>query len=57
MSVTSVDLATPAAVVGGGGALLGVLVGLAPGIGVPLVAVAVTGLLVRSRLPMSRRLS
>jgi len=77
-----------AAVVGGGGALLGVLVGLAPGIAVaypltstnygtgvdpvlaipwvvlaavgiavPLVAVAVTGLSVRSRLPMSRRMT
>jgi putative ABC transport system permease protein len=75
-----------AAVVGGGGAVLGVLVGFAPGvavaypltstdygygaqpvldvpwlvlaavgIAVPLVAVAVTGLFVRSRLPMSRR--
>ncbi len=77
-----------AAVVGGGGALLGVLVGLAPGIAVaypltstdygagvdpvldvpwavlaavgiavPLVAVAVTGLFVRSRLPMARRMT
>jgi putative ABC transport system permease protein len=77
-----------AAVVGGGGALLGVLVGLAPGIAVaypltssnygadvdpvldvpwgvlaavgiavPLVAVAVTGLFVRSRLPMARRMA
>lgn len=77
-----------ALVVGGGGALLGVLVGLAPGIAVaypltstdygygvdpvlavpwdvlaavgiavPLVAVAVTGLFVRSRLPMSRRMT
>jgi putative ABC transport system permease protein len=77
-----------AAVVGGGGALLGVLVGIAPGIAVaypltstnygygvdpvldipwavlaavgiavPLVAVAVTGLFVRSRLPMSRRIT
>ncbi len=76
-----------AAVIGGGGALLGVLVGLVPGIAVaypltsagygtvgdpvlvvpwavlaavgiavPLVAVAVTGLFVRSRLPMARRL-
>ncbi|RBY92768.1 FtsX-like permease family protein [Blastococcus sp. TF02A-30] len=76
-----------AAVVGGGGALLGVLVGIAPGIAVaypltstdygsgaqpvvdvpwgvlaavgiavPLVAVAVTGLFVRSRLPMARRM-
>jgi putative ABC transport system permease protein len=74
-----------AAVVGGGGALLGVLVGMAPGIAVaypltsndwqsggeplidvpwlllggvavlvPLLAVAVTGLAVRSRLPLSR---
>jgi putative ABC transport system permease protein len=77
-----------AAVVGGGGALLGLLVGLAPGIAVaypltstdygagvdpvldvpwavlaavgiavPLVAVAVTGLFVRSRLPMARRMT
>ncbi|SDF73025.1 putative ABC transport system permease protein [Blastococcus aurantiacus] len=77
-----------AAVVGGGGALLGVLVGLAPGIAVaypltstnygtgvdpvldipwvvlgavgiavPLVAVAVTGVFVRSRLPMARRMT
>ncbi|TFV91797.1 FtsX-like permease family protein [Blastococcus sp. CT_GayMR20] len=79
-----------AAVVGGGGALLGVLVGLAPGIAVaypltagdgfgtpggqavidvpwlllggvavlvPLLAVAVTGLAVRSELPMSRRIA
>ncbi len=77
-----------AAVVGGGGALLGVLVGLAPGIAVaypltstnygtgvdpvldvpwlvlgavgiavPLMAVAVTGLFVRSRLPMARRMT
>lgn len=77
-----------ALVVGGGGALLGVLVGMAPGIAVaypltstdygtgvdpvldipwdvlaavgiavPLVAVAVTGLFVRSRLPMARRLA
>jgi len=77
-----------AAVVGGGGALLGVLVGLAPGIAVaypltstnygtgvdpvlavpwdvlaavgiavPLVAVAVTGVFVRSGLPMSRRMT
>ncbi len=76
-----------AAVVGGGGSLLGVLVGIAPGIAVaypltstdygagvdpvlvvpwgvlaavgiavPLVAVAVTGVFVRSRLPMSRRM-
>jgi putative ABC transport system permease protein len=75
-------------VVGGGGALLGVAVGLAPGIavavpltstdygggadpvldipwdvlgavgvGVPLLAGAVTGIVVRSRLPMARRLS
>jgi putative ABC transport system permease protein len=75
-----------AAVVGGGGALLGVLVGMAPGIAVaypltstdfgngarplidipwlllggvavlvPLLAVAVTGLAVRSRLPMVAR--
>ncbi|MGY2127978.1 FtsX-like permease family protein [Blastococcus sp. SYSU DS0617] len=77
-----------AAIVGGGGALLGVAVGLAPGIAVaypltstdygygvepvldipwdvlaavgvavPLVAVAVTGLFVRSRLPMARRMA
>lgn len=77
-----------AAVVGGGGALLGVLVGIAPGIAVavpltstdygagvdpvlavpwgvlaavgvavPLLAVAVTGVFVRSRLPMSRRMT
>jgi len=76
-----------AAVIGGGGALVGVLVGLAPGIavaypltstdygfganpvvevpwliltavalGVPLLAVAVTGLFVRSKLPMSARI-
>ncbi|WNV75523.1 FtsX-like permease family protein [Geodermatophilus sp. DSM 44513] len=76
-----------AAVIGGGGALLGVLAGLAPGIavaypltsndygagarplvvvpwdllaavavGVPLLAVLVTGLAVRSRLPMTTRL-
>jgi putative ABC transport system permease protein len=76
-----------AAVIGGGGALVGVLVGLAPGIavaypltsadygsgahplvevpwlllggvavGVPLLAVAVTGLFVRSRLPMAARI-
>jgi putative ABC transport system permease protein len=76
-----------AAVIGIGGALLGVLVGLAPGIAVahpltevsygagsggavvvvpwtmlagialvvPLLAVALTGLAVRSRLPMTRR--
>ena len=76
-----------AAVVGGSGAVLGVLVGLAPGIAVslplttdgyvngvaehvldipwallgavglavPLLAMAVTGLAVRSRLPMERR--
>jgi putative ABC transport system permease protein len=77
-----------AAVVGGGGALLGVLVGMAPGIAVaypltstdfgngarplidipwlllagvavlvPLLAVAVTGLAVRSRLPMVARVT
>ena len=79
-----------AAVVGGAGALLGLLVGLGPGIAitwpltadvvqdgvasghvlempwlvlgalvlaVPLLAVAVTGLSVRSRLPMDRRIS
>jgi putative ABC transport system permease protein len=77
-----------AAVVGGGGALLGVLVGMAPGIAVaypltstdfgngaqpvvdvpwlllggvavlvPLLAVAVTGLAVRSRLPMITRVT
>ncbi|MGZ4607060.1 MAG: FtsX-like permease family protein [Blastococcus sp.] len=78
-----------AAVVGGGGALLGVLVGLAPGIAVtwplttdsygtgsadpvivipwlllatvavavPLLAVAATGLVIRSRLPMARRIA
>jgi putative ABC transport system permease protein len=77
-----------AAVIGGTGALLGVLAGLAPGIavaypltstnygagadplvvvpwdllaavavGVPLVAVVVTGLAVRSRLPMTTRLA
>ncbi|WP_346620624.1 FtsX-like permease family protein [Blastococcus montanus] len=77
-----------ATVVGGGGALLGVLVGLAPGIAVaypltsndygaganpvvdvpwsllagiavavPLLAVLVTGLVVRSRLPLTRRLA
>jgi putative ABC transport system permease protein len=78
-----------AAVIGGGGALLGVVVGIAPGIAVaypltsadtygagaqplvdvpwlvlgavgiavPLVAVAVTGLFVRSRLPMARRMT
>ena len=78
-----------AAVIGGTGALLGLLVGFAPGIAiaypltvqdfstvpgqvvidipwlllggvavlVPLLAVAVTGLAVRSRLPMSRRLT
>jgi putative ABC transport system permease protein len=79
-----------AAVVGGGGALLGVLVGMAPGIAVaypltggdsfgaaggrvlvdipwlllggvavlvPLLAVVVTGLAVRSRLPMSQRIA
>jgi putative ABC transport system permease protein len=76
-----------AAVIGGCGALVGVLVGLAPGIavaypltssdygfgahpvvdipwlllggvamGVPLLAVAVTGLFVRSRLPMAARI-
>jgi putative ABC transport system permease protein len=76
-----------AAVIGGGGALVGVLVGLAPGIavaypltstdygfgahplievpwlllggvavGVPLLAVAVTGVFVRSRLPMAARI-
>jgi putative ABC transport system permease protein len=76
-----------AAVIGGTGALLGVLAGLAPGIavaypltstdygsggapvvvvpwdllaavavGVPLLAVVVTGLAVRSRLPMTARL-
>jgi putative ABC transport system permease protein len=76
-----------AAVVGGGGAVLGVLVGVAPGIAiahpltstdygagaralvdvpwavlgavvvlVPLLAVAVTGLFVRSRLPLSQRM-
>lgn len=75
-----------AAVVGGGGALLGLLVGLGPGIAVaypltsqdfgggvqpvvvvqwtvlgavvlavPLLAVAVTGLAVRGRLPMTTR--
>lgn len=77
-----------AALVGGGGALIGVLAGLAPGIAVaypltstdygfgarpvvdvpwllltglallvPLLAVAVTGLFVRSRLPMAARLT
>jgi putative ABC transport system permease protein len=77
-----------AAVIGGLGALLGLLVGMAPGIAVavpltstdygngahpvleipwtllagvavavPLLAVAVTGLAVRSRLPMARRLA
>jgi putative ABC transport system permease protein len=77
-----------AAVVGGGGALLGVLIGMAPGIAVaypltstdlgngarplvdvpwlllggvavlvPLLAVAVTGLAVRSRLPMVARVT
>jgi putative ABC transport system permease protein len=78
-----------AAVVGGVGALLGVVVGLAPGIAVtwpltvnaygtgsadpvivvpwlllgtvavvvPLLAVAMTGLVVRSRLPMDRRIA
>lgn len=76
-----------AALIGGMGALLGVLAGLAPGIaiaypltsddygmggtpmivvpwdllaavgvGVPLLAVLVTGLVVRSRLPMATRL-
>jgi putative ABC transport system permease protein len=78
-----------AAVVGGGGALLGVLVGLAPGIAiaypltrdsgwgvagqalveipwlllagvgvaVPLLAVAITGLFVRAKLPMYQRMA
>ena len=77
-----------AAVVGGGGALLGLLVGLGPGIAVaypltsqdfgggvepvvvvpwtvlgavalavPLLAVAVTGLAVRARMPMTTRLT
>jgi putative ABC transport system permease protein len=78
-----------AAVVGGGGALLGVAIGMAPGIAVaypltresvwgsggeavvdipwlllggvalvvPLLAVAVTGLAVRSKLPMAQRIS
>jgi putative ABC transport system permease protein len=76
-----------AGLIGGGGALVGVLVGLAPGIavaypltssdygfgahplveipwlllggvavGVPLLAVAVTGLFVRSKLPMAARI-